>query len=160
MHWRAHSVPTPSSTRSTSRAKRRSRTREGIRVEGDIPAAVTLAAEVGIPAEDTPEEGIQEEGILGGRGGSGGGEEAPSHVDGKKILRQLSEETGGRLFEISKKQTVAQIYNEIAEELRAQYRLGYTPDQATAAEGYHQVDLTAHRKDLIVQTRDGYYAGK
>jgi VWFA-related protein len=96
----------------------------------------------------------------GGRGGSGGGEEAPSHVDGKKILRQLSEETGGRLFEISKKQTVAQIYDQIAAELRAQYRLGYTPDQATAAEGYHQVDLTAQRKDLIVQTREGYYAGK
>ncbi len=67
---------------------------------------------------------------------------------------------GGRLFEVSKKQTVAQIYDQIAEELRAQYRLGYTPDQAAAAEGYHQVELTTNRKDLFVQTRDGYYGGK
>jgi VWFA-related protein len=92
-----------------------------------------------------------------GGGGRGGG---MSHVDGKKILQQMADETGGRLFEVSKKQTVAQIYNEIAVELRAQYRLGYSPDQDTAAEGYHQIELTAHRKDLLIQTRDGYYAGK
>ena len=83
-----------------------------------------------------------------------------THVDGKKILQQMADETGGRLFEVSKKQTVAQIYNQIAEELRAQYRLGYTPDKDTASEGYHQIELTARRKDLILQTRDGYYAGK
>ena len=101
-------------------------------------------------------------GYPGGRGGGegrGGGGDQP-HVDGKKILKQLAEETGGRLFEVSKKQTVAQIYDQIAEELRAQYRLGYTPDQAAAAEGYHQVELTTNRKDLFVQTRDGYYGGR
>jgi VWFA-related protein len=93
-----------------------------------------------------------------GGGGRGGGN--TSHVDGKKILQQMTDETGGRFFEVSKKQTVAEIYNQIAEELRAQYRLGYTPDQATAADGYHQIALTAHRKDLFIQTRDGYYTGK
>jgi VWFA-related protein len=102
-------------------------------------------------------------GYPGGRGGGsnpgGGGGNTP-HVDGKKILERMAQETGGRLFEVSKKQTVAQIYTQIAEELRAQYRLGYTPDQATSAEGFHQIDLTTHRKDLIIQTRDGYYTGK
>ena len=93
----------------------------------------------------------------GGRGGGGGG---ITHVDGKKILQQMADETGGRLFEVSKKQTVAQIYNQIADELRAQYRLGYTPDKDTASEGYHQIELTARREDLILQTRDGYYTGK
>ncbi len=63
----------------------------------------------------------------------------------------MAQETGGRLFEVSKKQTVAQIYTQIADELRAQYRLGYTPDQATSADGFHQIDLTTHRKDLIVR---------
>jgi VWFA-related protein len=96
----------------------------------------------------------------GGYPGSGGGGGSSNHVDGKKVLRQLSEETGGRLFEVSKKQTISQIYDQIAEELRAQYRLGYTPDQVTSADGYHQIDLAAHRKDLFVQTRNGYYAGK
>jgi VWFA-related protein len=91
-------------------------------------------------------------------GGSRRGNE--NQGDGKKILRQLSEETGGSLFEVSKKETVTKIYDQIAEELRAQYRLGYTPDQATSAEGYHQIDLTTHRRDLSIQTRDGYYAEK
>ncbi|HEY6375860.1 MAG TPA: VWA domain-containing protein [Edaphobacter sp.] len=96
----------------------------------------------------------------GGGSGRGGGPGSTSHIDGKKVLQQMADETGGRLFEVSKKQSVAQIYTEIAEELRAQYRLGYTPDQTTAADGYHRIDLTTHRKDLVVQTRDGYYTGK
>jgi VWFA-related protein len=100
-------------------------------------------------------------GYPGGRGGGGNpGGGNTSHVDGKKILERMAQETGGRLFEVSKKQTVAQIYTQIAEELRAQYRLGYTPDQAASADGFHQIELTTHRKDLIVQTRDGYYSGK
>ena len=94
----------------------------------------------------------------GGRGPNGGG--GMNHVDGKKILERMAQETGGRLFEVSKKQTFSDIYKQIAEELRAQYRLGYTPDQTTSTEGYHQVDLTTHKKDLYVQTRDGYYTDK
>ncbi|WP_433983599.1 hypothetical protein RBB78_21620 [Tunturiibacter empetritectus] len=72
----------------------------------------------------------------------------------------MAQETGGRLFEIKKNQDVAQIYNQIAEELRAQYRLGYTPTQDAASSGYHQVAVDIHQKGLVVQTRDGYYAGK
>lgn len=97
----------------------------------------------------------------GGRGGNtpGGGRSSENHVDGKKILERMAQETGGRLFEVSKKQTVAQIYDQIAEELRAQYRLGYTPDKDTASDGYHQIDLSVKEKGLTVQTRDGYYTG-
>ena len=69
-------------------------------------------------------------------------------------------ETGGRLFEIKKNQDVAQIYTQIAEELRAQYRLGYTPSQDAATAGYHQVNLSTNQKGLTIQTRDGYYTGK
>ena len=99
-------------------------------------------------------------GYPGGYPGGGGGGAGREHVDGKKILERMAQETGGRLFEVSKKQTVAKIYEEIGEELRAQYRLGYTPDTETASDGYHQIDLVTRRKDLYVQTRDGYYTGK
>ena len=96
-----------------------------------------------------------------GGGNRGGGQSSPgiSHADGKKTLERMAQETGGRLFEVSRKQSVAQIYTQIAEELRAQYRLGYTPDAATASDGYHQIDLTLKQKGLTVQTRDGYYTG-
>jgi VWFA-related protein len=96
----------------------------------------------------------------GGSGRGGGNNPTQSHVDGKKILERMAQETGGRLFEVKKSQTVAQIYNQIAEELRAQYRLGYTPTQDAATSGYHQIDLSLHQKGLLVQTRDGYYTGK
>ena len=99
----------------------------------------------------------------GGNGGGNNGGNYPgnqNHVDGKKVLERMAQETGGRLFEVKKSQNVAQIYNQIAEELRAQYRLGYTPTQDAASPGYHQIDLSLHQKGLVIQTRDGYYTGK
>jgi VWFA-related protein len=95
----------------------------------------------------------------GRRGGGGGRGRFPQEdrVDGKKILERISKETGGRLFEVSKKQTIAQIYASISEELRNQYSLGYTP-ASDSGYGYHKIHLTTKQKDLTVQTRDGYYA--
>jgi VWFA-related protein len=101
-------------------------------------------------------------GGFGGRGGyPGGGQRGGGNrPDGKKVLEQITGETGGRMFEVSGKQTFTTIYTQIAEELRSQYRLGYTPDSATASAGFHRVDLTVPKdKKLIVQTRDGYYSG-
>jgi VWFA-related protein len=98
----------------------------------------------------------------GGRGGPGGGQRRSEeqHADGKKILERVSKETGGRFFEVTKKQTVGQIYDSIVEELRTQYSMGYTPDKDSAASGYHHVQLTVKKKDLTVQTREGYYADR
>jgi hypothetical protein len=92
----------------------------------------------------------------GRRGGGRGPQE--ERVDGKKILEQISKETGGRLFEVSKKEPVEKIYAEIEEELRNQYSLGYTPDKNTGA-GYHKLHVTTKQKELVVQARDGYYSG-
>jgi VWFA-related protein len=101
-------------------------------------------------------------GYPGGGGGRGGGQRHPeeSHVDGKKILERISKETGGRFFEVSKKQTVGEIYDSIVEELRTQYNMGFTPDKDSSASGYHHLQLTVKKKDLTVQTRDGYYADR
>lgn len=98
----------------------------------------------------------------GGRGGRGGGQRRPeeARVDGKKILERISKETGGRFFEVTKKETVGDIYSSIAEELRTQYSMGYTPDKDSAASGYHHVQLQTKNKDLAVQTREGYYADR
>jgi len=107
-------------------------------------------------------------GGMGGRRGGGGGGGYPgggqrgggSSVDGKKVLQRMADETGGRLFEVKGKETVTTIYSQIAEELRSQYRLGYSPDAANAAEGYHQVTVTVPKeKNDHIQTRDGYYTG-
>ena len=97
----------------------------------------------------------------GGRGGRGGQRPAESpRTDGKKILERISKETGGRFFEVSKKESVGDIYTSIVEELRTQYSMGYTPDKDSTASGYHHLQLAVKKKDLTVQTRDGYYADR
>ncbi len=94
-----------------------------------------------------------------GRGPGGGGyPQQSSHPDGKKVLERIARETGGRFFEVSKKQPIDQIYTQIEQELRNQYSLGYSPDKAVAGSGYHKITLATTNKDLTVQTREGYYA--
>ena len=98
-------------------------------------------------------------GGMGRHGGGGRGYPQESRPDGKKVLERISKETGGRLFEVSKKLPVDQIYSQIEEELRSQYNLGYTPARTEAnAGGYHKIQLTTKEKDLAVQARDGYYS--
>jgi VWFA-related protein len=95
-------------------------------------------------------------------GGRGGGRYPPQEQrpDGKKILEQISKETGGRMFKVTKKETVDAIYAEIEEDLRNQYSLAYTPDKGNTV-GYHKIHLAVGKqKDLVVQARDGYYFGQ
>jgi VWFA-related protein len=96
----------------------------------------------------------------GGRPGGypGGGDR---DTDGKKILERLSKETGGRMFVVSKKESVTEIYRQIQDELRNQYNLGYTPDRTDAnAPDYRHIKVTAKQKDMSVIAREGYYASK
>lgn len=104
-------------------------------------------------------------GGMGGGGQRGGGgyprpQPQQSHPDGKKVLERISHETGGRFFEVSKKQPIDKIYQEIQQELRSQYNLGYTPQQTESSGDYHKITLTTKDKNLTVQARDGYYANK
>ncbi len=101
-------------------------------------------------------------GGMGGMGRHGGGYPRPqeSRPDGKKILERLAKETGGRFFEISKKHPLDESFNQINEELRNQYSLGYTPDPPDTAPGYHKITLTTKKSDVTVQARDGYYSGQ
>jgi len=94
-----------------------------------------------------------------GRGGGWpGGRGRTEEVDGKKILERLTRETGGRTFEMNKKQTAEQIYAQIQEELRNQYNIGYSSDHPAQASEYRKIHVATTRKDATVQARDGYYA--
>ncbi len=97
----------------------------------------------------------------GGYPGGGGGNQYPREprVDGKKILLQISEQTGGVMFEVSKNLPLDQIYSVAAEGLRNQYGVGYTPNPPDTDSGYHTIHLTAKKKDLSVEARQGYYSG-
>jgi VWFA-related protein len=98
-------------------------------------------------------------GYGGMHGGMGGGRRYPQEErpDGKKVLKQISTETGARLFEVTKKQPIDAIYAQIEQELRSQYSLGYAPAGPDAAPGYHRLTLKTRQKDMSVQARTGFY---
>jgi VWFA-related protein len=85
-----------------------------------------------------------------------GGFELP---DGKKVMRELAESTGARFFEVSRKLSFQKVFAIIEEDLRNQYSLGYSPDPPAAAGTYRRIRLKGKPKGLVIQTRDGYYAG-
>ena len=102
----------------------------------------------------------------GGTGGQGprGSDHTP-YVDGKRTLERICGETGGRVFEVSRKEPIDDIYKQIGEELRSQYRLGFTPAGDAAKDRYHQISLQlagddSKKKNMDVQVRDGYYMGQ
>jgi len=97
-------------------------------------------------------------GGMGRRGGYPGSRYPQNRPDGKMILQQISKETGASFFEVSKKQPIEQIYSRLEEELRNQYSLGYTPDKEGS--GFRKISLAVKQKGLVVQARDGYYAGR
>ena len=78
--------------------------------------------------------------------------------DGDKVLRYLSQETGGTAFFPFKATDLTQSFENIANELRSQYAILYRPEPLKLDGLYHPVEIKIKtRKDLIVRTRKGYF---
>jgi VWFA-related protein len=77
--------------------------------------------------------------------------------DGRAIMSRMSKETGGGFFEVSKKQSIDQIFAVIEKELRSQYSIGYVSDIPVGYPSFRKIQLTTRQKGLVVQTRDGYW---
>jgi Ca-activated chloride channel family protein len=82
---------------------------------------------------------------------------APSVDTGLGALQKLSESTGGRVFTVSPKSSLREIYAQIAEDLRLQYQLGYKPPSTNQPNSYHKLELKAKDKKLTVQARKGFF---
>ena len=76
------------------------------------------------------------------------------------VARKLTEDTGGRLIIVSSERRLEEAFDQISEELRSQYMLGYYPTNNTKDGKFRKirVDITNH--DLKVLARKGYYAPK
>ncbi len=75
-------------------------------------------------------------------------------------LAELVRSTGGQLFFLREKQTMADTFREIAQKVRAEYTLGYYPATTgpAAAGGWHQLRIALPAQaDLIVSHRSAYY---
>jgi VWFA-related protein len=78
--------------------------------------------------------------------------------DGRRPLQRMAKETGGSFFEVSKKDSIDQIFASIQEELRSQYSLAYVSDKPLVTNEFRHIQLTARQKTLVVQARDRYFA--
>jgi len=87
-------------------------------------------------------------GVFGGRTGTGD----------IRTLERFSEETGGAVYELERDARFEDIFNQIAEELRNQYSLGYYSTNAAQDGEYRKVEIVPLNRDYRVRARQGYYA--
>jgi Ca-activated chloride channel homolog len=76
------------------------------------------------------------------------------------VLRQLSQETGGRVFFITQIAELAGVYGQIADELASQYSLGYVSKNAKRDGGWRRIAVRVDRDGAAARTRQGYYGPK
>jgi len=74
-------------------------------------------------------------------------------------MKKLAEETGGRVIEVgNNQQKLQQAFEQIQNELRSQYNIGYTPTNNKLDGSYRKIQIRAKGGEYKVQARQGYYA--
>jgi Ca-activated chloride channel homolog len=74
------------------------------------------------------------------------------------VLRQLSQETGGRAFFPLQVTELPAIYTQISEELSSQYTIGYTSKNAKRDGAWRRIVVRVARPNLTARTKQGYFA--
>ncbi len=80
--------------------------------------------------------------------------------NGAGVLRKMSEDTGGRMFEVSRKHPLKDAFDQIQEEMRSQYLIGYSSSNPAKDGSFHEIEIKTKPEKLKVQARKGYYAVK
>jgi len=78
---------------------------------------------------------------------------------GEGEMRKMTQETGGRVIEVGNKyEKLKEGFDQIANELRSQYNIGYNPINAALDGTFRKIEIHASNKDYKIQSRAGYYA--
>ena len=110
----------------------------------------------------------------GGLGGGGGGwpgtivfgppprgTTSEEYALGKRYLEELADYTGGRVFRPeSTPGGLTAAFEGIAEELRRQYQIGYTPADDGKPGQRKQIKVRVDRPNLVIRSRDSYIVGE
>jgi VWFA-related protein len=84
----------------------------------------------------------------------------PHYGANSGAARKLADETGGRVLSASSDKKLMQAFDEISEELRSQYTLGYYPSNSALDGKFRKIRVETANHDLKVLARKGYYAPK
>jgi len=77
---------------------------------------------------------------------------------GDSEMKKLAGETGGRIIEVGNKyDKLKEAFNQISQELRSQYNIGYTPTNGKHDGTFRRVEIRS-KKNYKIQSRNGYYA--
>ncbi len=77
---------------------------------------------------------------------------------GKGEMEKIASETGGRVIDVrDNPKKLKEAFDQISNELRSQYYIGYTPTNQKRDGTYRKVEVKTN-KDLKIQARKGYYA--
>ncbi len=78
--------------------------------------------------------------------------------NGDRVMKDFSEQTGGRAFFPFKVEDLDEAFRRINQELRSQYNIGYVSTNPSRDGGYRKIDLRIAEKGLKLSFRKGYYA--
>jgi len=84
----------------------------------------------------------------------------PAYGANEGVAKKLAEETGGRMVVVRNEKKLEEAFEQISEELRSQYTLGYYPANTVRDGHFRKIKVETTRGDLQVLTRKGYYAPK
>lgn len=76
------------------------------------------------------------------------------------IAKRIADQTGGRVIEVSSEKRLQEAFDQIAEELRSEYAIGYYPTNAKRDGSFRKIKVETTDRELKVLTRKGYYAPK
>jgi VWFA-related protein len=73
---------------------------------------------------------------------------------------KLTSETGGRVIDVNNPNKMRAAFDEISDELRSEYMIGYYPSNSKRDGTYRKIKVEVGDKNLKVLSRKGYYAAK
>lgn len=82
----------------------------------------------------------------------------PSYYSDEGVLKRISGDTGGRVFEVRRRGGLDDAFKQLEEEMRSQYSLSYTPANDKRDGAFRKLEIKTKDSNLKVQARRGYYA--
>ena len=76
----------------------------------------------------------------------------------RREMREMSERTGGRVYAVRALMDLEGVYKQVADELRAQYLIGYYPTNEKRDGRWRSIRVETKMKDATVRARSGYRA--
>jgi VWFA-related protein len=119
---------------------------EGSRKTRDQATREAQLADTVVYSIDYSDPGAYGGGLVFGGGG------------GEAELKRISDETGGHVFKVDRKNSLDDIFRQIQDEMRSQYAIAYSPTNPKKDGSYRKLEFKMANKDYKVQARKGYYA--